>query len=195
MIAALADGGSIKLEGNVTLTSSATINQEVEIDLNGNNITANGFSPMFRVDGGELTLKGQGTVQNNRRIAAAYNNGVIIIDGGNYVSTVDVAFEADKNGKVVMNSGTIMAVEGGIIAPQGEGVIEVNGGVIEVSDNFALATNGSSGRGSNMITVNGGTLIGNITSKGYEAIGVYIANSDIFIMNGGEIIANGGTGL
>lgn len=183
------------MEGNITLTKRITITNVSSIDLNGYELTATDISPVFYVDGGKLTLSGDGTVQNNRRIGAAANGGEIIIDGGNYVSTSDVAFEADQNGKVTMNNGTINAVEGGIIAPAGNGSVEVNGGVISVSDNFALATNGGEGKGNNLIVVNGGQLIGNITTSGYEAVGVYVANNDIFIMNGGEITAYGGTGL
>ena len=142
-----------------------------------------------------MTIEGNGSIQNNKGIGVASANGTITIESGTYTSTVDVPFRANENGKVVLNDGTIYGREGGITAPSGHGSIEINGGLIDVSDNFAVATNGTAGRGDNLIVVNGGTLIGNIESSGYEAIGVYVANSDTFIMNGGEIIANGGTGL
>jgi hypothetical protein len=194
LTAALEEGGSLQLNGDVTIPSRLTFTTDTEIDLNGHSITASGFSPMINANGAKLTLKGNGSIQNNKRIGVASNGGEIVIENGNYVSTSDVAFEAQSGGKVTFNGGNISSVEGGIIAPSGNGSIEVNGGHIEASDNFAIATNGSSGRGGNTIMINGGTFEGNIHSSGYEAVGIYIANSDTFIMNGGEIIAHGGTG-
>ena len=73
--------------------------------------------------------------------------------------------------------------------------LEINGGEIHVSDNFPIGTNGSTGRGNNTIVMNGGLLEGHIESPTYEAIGVYIANNDTFIMNDGEIKAYNGAGL
>ena len=134
-------------------------------------------------------------MQTQYRIANAVNGGEIVIENGTYNSTKDVAFSATGEGsKVTMNGGKINAVEGGIGAFL-KAEVEVNGGEITVSDNFCLFTNGSAGQGGNKITLNGGKLTGNITSPGYEAIGVYIANNDTFVMNGGEILANNGTGL
>lgn len=77
----------------------------------------------------------------------------------------------------------------------GNAVIEMNGGLIETNDNMGIATNGSDGRGGNTIIMNGGKIDASIRSSGYEAIGIYIANNDVFVMNDGEVIANGGTGL
>ncbi len=73
--------------------------------------------------------------------------------------------------------------------------IELNGGEVNVSDNFCIGTNGNSGQGNNTIVMNGGLLTGHITTAGYEAIGVYIANNDTFIMNDGEIFADNGAGI
>lgn len=73
--------------------------------------------------------------------------------------------------------------------------IEMNGGTLNTRDNFAIATNGIKGRGGNTIIMNGGTLNGRITSNGYEAVGIYIANTDTFIMNGGTIDTLNGCGI
>ena len=121
------------------------------------------------------------------------NNGSVVIDGGSYMSNKE-AFFASNGGKIVFNDGYVRSVECAMNIG-GNGILEMNGGKIETIDNMGIGTNGSSGRGGNVITMNGGKIDANIQSAGYEAIGVYIANSDTFIMNGGEIIANGGTGL
>ena len=117
------------------------------------------------------------------------------MNGGTYASSAASAFDALTDGTIVFNSGEATGREGGICAPNGKGTIEVNGGSLTGTDNFAIATNGSDGKGGNTITVNGGTMEGNIQTTGYEAIGVYIANNDVFVMNGGAIKANGGTGI
>ena len=150
---------------------------------------------MLNASGAKLVLKGPGSISNKGNCGIAQNGGLIKVDGGSYTSTSNSAFDALVNGTIIFNSGEATGSEGGICAPSGNGRIEVNGGHLTGLDNFAIATNGSNGRGNNTIIVNNGLLEGNIKTAGYEAIGVYIANNDVFVMNGGKIIAHGGTGL
>ena len=149
---------------------------------------------LFTVSGAKLTLKG-GSLSAKKLIGSAINGGEIIIESGSYEGQTDYAFAATGTGsKVTMNGGRIHALDGGIGAFEGAEIV-MNGGEIDITDNFALFTNGSAGKGGNTITVNGGRMTGNITSAGYEACGVYVANNDTFVMNGGEITANGGVGI
>ena len=134
-------------------------------------------------------------MSNKGNCGVALNGGLIKVEGGTYTSSANSAFDALVNGSIIFNSGEATGREGAICAPNGKGYIEVNGGHLTGVDNFAVATNGSDGRGENTILINDGLLEGNIKTAGYEAIGVYIANHDIFEMNGGKIIAHGGTGL
>ncbi len=194
----LENGGEIELGDNITMDAQQRITKDVVIDLNGNDLSSSvaksAKQHLFVVDGARLTIKGEGNVTSAFRLGAAENGGEIVIEDGNFTCG-DVGFTAaGANASIVMNGGSISAVEGGLGAFDG-GDIEINGGTIECEDNFALFTNGSSGRGGNTIVVNDGLLIGNIKSAGYEAIGVYIANNDTFVMNGGEIRANNGAGL
>jgi len=196
-LAALEDCEAVTLGADITLDTPVTFDKDMTIELDGYTLTGTAAAKnanLFTVDGAKLTLIGPGTLNVNGRIAQAVNGGEIVIEGGDYISN-DVSFTAGIDGKVTLNGGAIQAVEGGIIAPSGNGVIEVNDGSIDVSDNFALGTNGSAGRGGNTITINGGELTGNITSAGYEAIAIYIANSDKLVMNDGIVRANGGAGL
>ena len=171
------------------------------IDLNGHTMAASQSGALFNVtSGGKLTLKG-GTVSNRSQVALASNGGEIVVDNGMYTSASAAAFRAGVRGVVTVNGGELTGQEGAVDC-RGKGddnqcgaVITINGGKLTGVDNFAIATNGSSGMGGNVITINGGELEGNIKSAGYEAIGVYIANNDTFVMNGGSIKANGGTGL
>ena len=195
----LKEGGEIELGSNLTLSNAKTITEDTVIDLSGYDISStiakSNKEYLFTADGATLTFKGDGNVSNAYRIANATNGGEIIVESGTFRSG-DVGMTAyGANSSVTFNGGELEAVEGGIGAFSGAS-IEVNGGVIDVSDNFALFTNGKNLEvGGNTIVVNDGVLIGNITSAGWEACGVYIANHDTFVMNGGEIRGVNGCGL
>ena len=193
----ISGGTEATLMSNMTVDEQLVIENDFELDLGGQTLTSTlnyNTTPLFKVDGNTLTIKGNGNVTAAKRIAEAVNGGKIVIEGGNFTAG-DVAMTSVGAGsEITMENGSINAVEGGLGAFDGA-AIEMNGGHIECSDNFPIFTNGSAGRGGNTIVMNGGELIGNITSNGYEAIGVYIANNDSFTMNGGTIIGNGGAGL
>ena len=187
----------MNLSGDVTFASTQSISRPVTLDLGGHKLTTTqtGKTYMFNVsNNGVLTLK-NGEVEANYRAGLAQNGGQIVVESGIYSSRSNAVFEARSGGKVTVNGGTITGPEGAVLAPSANGIIEVNGGILEGLDNFAISTNGNAGNKGNVITVNDGQLIGNIRSAGYEAIGVYIANQDTFVMNGGSITAYGGTGL
>ena len=189
------NGGDAMLVKDMAIGETLTVDKPLVIDLNGCKIESDlNNAPLFEVDGGELTLKGAGSVETGKWIARVSNGGSVTIESGDY-TTGNEAFKAIGEGsKLVMNGGTIHGVECALGANQGA-EIELNGGTIITSDNMGIGTNGSNGQGGNKITMNGGEIIGSITSNGYEAIGVYIANNDTFIMNGGRIVGNGGAGL
>ena len=192
------EGGEINLDTDLELSGQKEITKDVVINLDGceltSDLTKGEKKPMFIVNGAKLTFKGEGSVVAAYRLASAENGGVIEIDGGDF-DAGDVGFTATGEGsKLIFNDGYLTSVEGGLGAFD-KGEIVMNGGTIEVSDNFALFTNGSNGRGGNKITVNGGTMVGRIVSAGYEACGIYIANNDTFVMNGGEVYAINGAGL
>ena len=190
----LTEGGNASLATNLTLAEPVTIKNDTVLDLNGHTLAASNQSGyLLNVDGAKLTIKG-GNISAAKRIANAENGGEIVIKDGVFSSS-DVALSATGAGsKVTFDGGDLTALEGGIGSFDGAS-IEVNGGKITGTDNFPLFTNGTSGRGGNTIVFNDGELVGNITSNGYEACGVYIANNDTFVMNGGKITANGGCGI
>lgn len=191
---------SIRLTDDIVLTKQYSVSSDLTLDLNGHELSAAIRSPLFNVDGGTLTLKG-GSVSNSGQVGIVTNGGEIVVENGTYTSSSAEVFRVAPQGSVVINDGELTGREGAVTTRGNgdnngcNGRITVNGGHLTGTDNFAVATNGSSGMGRNVVTINGGTLIGNIQSPGFEAIGVYIANDDDFVMNGGEIIAYGGTGL
>ncbi|MBR4845810.1 MAG: hypothetical protein IKU98_05260, partial [Bacteroidaceae bacterium] len=107
--AAIANGGIITLTDDITLTSYLTTTENVTVNLNGHNITANGVP--FYVTGGTLTLEGEGTVKgsSNNSMAQpavwAATNGNVIINGGTY--TVGTDANGNTNDCILANGGTI----------------------------------------------------------------------------------------
>ena len=199
----MTQGSAIVLGADIEVEQRFNLSHDFIMDLNGHSLvnnmeTTEKMDYVFTVDGCKLTLKGEGELSATMpkiRIANAINGGEIIIESGTYASNVDIGFTATgEDSKVIFNGGEIYAVEGGIMAFSGA-TLELNNGKIIVTDNFPIGTNGSSGQGNNTIIVNGGYYEGHITSPKFEAIGVYIANNDTFIMNGGEIKAYNGAGI
>ena len=189
-------GGEFTLSENLKFDEVIEIpaGKVVTINLDGCNITSTA-SAVFNVNGGSLVLDGEGKVVGPLDIGDAINGGSITVNGGDYTSTGNLGFTATgENSKVTINGGSVTAREGAVMAFSGA-ALEINGGQLEGTDNFAVATNGSAGKGNNTIVMNGGSLVGRIQSAGYEAIGVYIANNDTFIMNDGDILAIDGAGL
>ena len=200
-----ANGSEAILENDIEISQKLEISNDFVLDLNGHSIVNNVTCPSnkkvdyaFEADGCTLTLQGEGEITVTKakmRVAEAINGGSIIIESGKYTSEKEVAFSASGEGsKVVFNGGEIHATEGGIMSFEGA-TLELNDGKIFVSDNFPIGTNGNAGNGNNTIIMNGGYYEGRITSPTYEAIGVYIANNDTFIMNDGEIKAINGAGI
>ena len=189
----IAEGGSVQLGQNLSLTEAITITKNVVLDLNSFTLTSSLNGYMFTADGVRLTITG-GTINAVNRIAQAVNGGEIVVKTGYYASD-DVAFTAIGTGsKVTFNGGRLTATQGGIGAFDA-GSIEITNGTITGADNAAVFTPSESGRGGNTIIISGGELIGNVSSQGYQACGLYIANNDTVTINGGSIHANGGCGL
>ena len=161
--------------------------------MNGNTLSSNISAPLFAVTG-KVTLKG-GTATAKGQLARVNNGGELTVENGTYSSSSADVIRVGTNGTVIINGGELTGREGAVSCRDGGSTIVINRGTLVGTDNFAVATNGNNGMGNNVIEINGGKLEGNIKSAGYEAIGVYVANDDIFVMNGGEIIAHGGTGL
>ena len=182
------------MKGDVTLSAPQTLTRDSIIDLNGHTIEGALSSALFQVNGVKLTLKGEGTIKNSKRIADITNGGELLIENGTY-RTGNEGFKAIGSGsKITMNGGKLYTRETAMNISTGAELV-MNGGLIETVDNMGIGTNGTSGLGGNTITMNGGKINAHITSQNYEAIGVYIANNDTFVMNDGEIVANGGAGL
>jgi hypothetical protein len=82
-----------------------------------------------------------------------------------------------EGSKLTINGGTFNSQETCAMPFDGAELV-INDGNFNTIDNFAIGTNGSVGRGKNIITINKAILNCEIESDGYEACGIYIANDD-----------------
>ena len=123
------------------------------------------------------------------------NDTTIDLNGYTIRSMTDVALSAVNGATLTINGeGAVMAQEACVMAFNGSTVI-INGGTYTAYDNFVVGTNGSTGKGGNTITVNGGVFNGNIQSAGYIACGIYAANDDTITVNGGTFNITNGVGI
>lgn len=145
---------------------------KVIIDLNGHNISGNINNIIIVQNGGDLTIKGQGTIEST--------NGQAI-----YIA---------EDSMVTLDSGNVKSVETGVVLFN-TAKFTMNGGKIETVDNCAIGGNGGKGNGGYTITLNNGELIGNIKSNGYVSCGIYHPNEGTVIVNGGKINSTNGAGI
>jgi hypothetical protein len=116
--AAFAEGGTLVLNEDITLTQTALTvpaGKKVSLNLNGNNITANkaALDAIVVEEGGELVIDGEGTVKaiDGGNGFTIYCQGKLTINGGTYESGVDENGEpnaviyARDNGKIYVNGG------------------------------------------------------------------------------------------
>lgn len=180
----------LKLDKDLTVTSSINIpeGKEIKVNLQGQTVTANNETA-FTVNGGKLTIE-NGSITGSKRAVVVSNGGEAIVESGVYTTTSagQVMNAQGKDSKITVNGGTFNSQECGIMPFDGAEII-VNDGIFNTIDNFAIGTNGTAGRGQNIITINKATLNCNIETDGYEACGIYIANNDKVIV-GKDVVIN-----
>ena len=119
----------------------------------------------------------------------------IVLNGHELRSSDDSAMSVKGNATLTISgNGNVAAQEVCVLVLDGATAV-INGGTYTSIDNFVVGTNGTAGRGENKITINGGTFNGGITSNGYVACGIYVANSDTVIVNGGAFNITNGVGI
>ena len=118
LVAALAKGGKVVLQNNITITETLNVTNTVVLELNGYTLTnqaGNATTDVIVVaEGGELTINGEGTVEavSGNDGYAVISKGLLIINGGTYKAGIDQNGEANaviyarENGKVYVNGGT-----------------------------------------------------------------------------------------
>ena len=185
LAAAVAEGGNIALNANITLTGTelnVAAGKIVNLDLCGNTLTVNALDPIK--NNGKMTIA-NGKVaaaygENTRR--CIYNYGEMTINGVEFVQTYDEKGAAINNeGKMIINDATVDAVYYSIWNSGANAELTINGGTYTTTNNVALRDTWAYAvicRAGAKMTINGGTFTG---------------NHGVIAAEGGEVVLNGGT--
>lgn len=153
-------------------------------------------------EGKKITLDLNGHAISNSKTAVLNNGNLTICDSsekksGVIKSTGNVGIGVGDNSYTTIEYANIQSQEGAVITSYSTGAtIIIKDGVFSAADNSVVAGNGSKRDGNaNVITINGGTFIGNIQSSGFIACGIYAPWKDIITVNGGNFTVNNGIGI
>ena len=193
-IAAVEDGGTIKLSGGLGADEVINADKQFTLDMNNAVIVNNEKTPVNVGVNGALTITGNGSVECNKNGKPAIsNNGTLTIENGNITRTVD---EKGNTYYTMVNHGNV-TINGGIFQAPREvssmienGYWEYNSGNAE--SGYMAGVNAQYPE----LTVNGGTFINNFyTIKNDDASKLTINDGMFYgtiLHNGIEMIINGG---
>ena len=193
-IAAVEDGGTIKLSGGLGADEVINADKQFTLDMNNAVIVDNEKTPINVGVNGALTLTGNGSVECNKHGKPAINNnGNLIIENGSYTRSVD---EKNNSYYTMVNHGNIVINDGIFQAPRvissmiENGYWDYNSGNAE--SGYMAGVNAQYPE----LTVNGGTFINSFyTIKNDDASKLTINDGMFYgtiLHNGIEMIINGG---
>lgn len=219
-IAAVSDGGTIKLSGGLGADEVINADKKFTLDMNNAVIVDNEKTPVNVNVNGALTLTGNGSVECNKNGKPAINNnGNLTIENGSYTRSVD---EKDNSYYTMVNHGNIVINDGIFQAPRiissmidngyydyekdykaGEMAeypeLTINGGTF--INAFYVIKNDDNGK----LYINDGNFYGTIFNNGYEMIvkgGNFKVTDGTYnigmrklndVMNSGKLLIEGGT--
>lgn len=219
-IAAVSDGGTIKLSGGLGADEVINADKKFTLDMNNAVIVDNEKTPVNVNVNGALTLTGNGSVECNKNGKPAINNnGNLIIENGSYTRSVDEKgnsyYTMVNHGNIVINDGIFQApriissmisngywdyaqdYKAGEMAEYPE--LTVNGGTF--INAFYVIKNDDNGK----LYINGGNFYGTIFNNGYEMVvkgGNFKVTDGTYnigmrklndVMNSGKLLIEGGT--
>lgn len=219
-IAAVSDGGTIKLSGGLGEDEVINADKKFTLDMNNAVIVDNEKTPVNVDVNGALTLTGNGSVECNKNGKPAINNnGNLIIENGSYTRSVDEKgnsyYTMVNHGNTVINDGIFQAprivssmisngywdyaqdYKAGEMAEYPELTIN-NGTFINA---FYVIKNDDNGK----LYINGGNFYGTIFNNGYEMVikgGNFKVTDGTYnigmrklndVMNSGKLLIEGGT--
>ena len=219
-IAAVEDGGTIKLSGGLGADEVINADKQFTLDMNNAVIVDNEKTPVNVGVNGALTLTGNGSVECNKHGKPAINNnGNLIIENGSYTRSVD---EKNNSYYTMVNHGNIVINDGIFQAPRivssmidngyydyntdykvGEMAeypeLTINGGTF--INAFYVIKNDDNGK----LYINDGNFYGTIFNNGYEMVvkgGNFKVTDGTYnigmrklndVMNSGKLLIEGGT--
>lgn len=219
-IAAVSDGGTIKLSGGLGTDEVINADKKFTLDMNNAVIVDNEKTPVNVGVNGALTLTGNGSVECNKNGKPAINNnGNLTIENGSYTRNVDEKgnsyYTMVNHGSIVINDGIFQApriissmisngywdyekdYKAGEMAEYPE--LTINGGTF--INAFYVIKNDDNGK----LYINGGNFYGTIFNNGYEMVvkgGNFKVTDGTYnigmrklndVMNAGKLLIEGGT--
>lgn len=219
-IAAVEDGGTIKLSGGLGADEVINADKQFTLDMNNAVIVDNEKTPVNVGVNGALTLTGNGNVECNKHGKPAINNnGNLIIENGSYTRSVDEKnnsyYTMVNHGNIVINDGIFQAprivssmidngyydyaqdYKAGEMAEYPE--LTINGGTF--INAFYVIKNDDNGK----LYINDGNFYGTIFNNGYEMVvkgGNFKVTDGTYnigmrklndVMNSGKLLIEGGT--
>lgn len=219
-IAAVSDGGTIKLSGGLGADEVINADKKFTLDMNNAVIVDNEKTPVNVDVNGALTLTGNGSVECNKNGKPAINNnGNLIIENGSYTRSVDEKgnsyYTMVNHGNTVINNGIFQApriissmisngywdyaqdYKAGEMAEYPE--LTINDGTF--INAFYVIKNDDNGK----LYINGGNFYGTIFNNGYEMVikgGNFKVTDGTYnigmrklndVMNSGKLLIEGGT--
>ena len=164
----LQEGGTYDLTCSITGNFTVTSTDPVTINLNGFTITndpsAESTGDTFTVNlGSNLTISGEGTVDNTSHgKAAIYNNGTVTLNGGTYTRSAENS--SDNSYYVILNHGKMTINEGVNIVSSSTSSSLINTGYrdyLAIEDERAGYIEGK-GQEFPQLIINGGTFEGGV---------------------------------
>lgn len=184
-------GKTVKLLNDVSEDISVPAIKEFKLDLNGHTLTNASGDTITVAAKANLTIQGEGTVDNvTHGKAAIVNNGTVTLNGGTYTRSK----EAGKDGNTSGGNSyyTILNDKGGNMT--------INSGVTVTNTGHFSSMIRNGGEEKSVLTINGGTFSGGINTVKNAEYGVLTINdgnfsntSQFVVMNWNDATINGGT--
>ena len=208
-IDAATPGDRVELLDNVSVSSTIVVaaDKSLTLDLCGYTLTSTAPN-----SGDQCAILNYGTLGVSNGTFTATATTLIRTPGGT-VTIYDGTYTAAKNGiscapasgsalpwatgsTINFRGGSLTTVEMGLLTGKSaNSTITVTGGTLTSTDNACIGDNGTANCGGHTINVTGATLNGSITSSGYVACGIYIANDTALVVSNTTISVTGGCGI
>ena len=189
--AAVAEGGQITLQNDITLDTPLAVEKNSIINLNGKSITTDTSSAFEVKDGVKATITGNGTINAHEAVVRALGGEVVIENGtftqtGTAVSnpaTYRYAVDCRNGGKITVNGGTFNS-NNGVINVNADSEVVINGGNFEniVEKSITRHLGYISGK----LTINDGEFYGKANSSAGGCFFCGAATDCAITLNGGK---------
>lgn len=190
------EGDTIKLDKDYT--EDIVINKKLTIDLNNHKLTNKADDTITVNANGNLTITGNGTVDNvTHGRAAIFNNGTVTLNGGTYTRSAEVGTGKDPNSDngnswyTICNHGVMTVNAGATVKNKGTFSSVFENGYYSYTKNaeregYVEGTNNAAPK----LTINGGTFEGGkITIKNDDG-GILEINNGTFTNAWNRVVYN-----